>query len=38
MSEIFPHIASHVDEMALLRSVFGKSNDHVQAHYELPRA
>jgi hypothetical protein len=33
--EIFPHIASRVDELAVLRSVFGKSNDHVQAHYAL---
>ena len=31
VSEIFPLIAQHVDEMALLRSVYGKSNDHVQA-------
>ena len=35
VSEIFPEIAKHVDELALLRSVYGKSNDHVQAHYEL---
>ncbi|HUS06427.1 MAG TPA: DUF1501 domain-containing protein [Bryobacteraceae bacterium] len=35
VSEIFPKIASHVDDIALLRSVYGKSNDHVQAHYEL---
>ena len=28
-------IAAHVDEMALMRSVYGRSNDHVQAHYEL---
>jgi hypothetical protein len=35
VSEIFPHIAGHVDELAVLRSVFGKSNDHVQAHYAL---
>jgi hypothetical protein len=35
VSEIFPETAKHVDEMAFLRSVFGKSNDHVQAHYEL---
>ena len=31
----FPHMAQHVDEMAFLRSVYGKSNDHVQAHYEM---
>jgi uncharacterized protein DUF1501 len=35
VSELFPMIAGHVDEMAWLRSVYGKSNDHVQAHYEL---
>jgi hypothetical protein len=35
VSEIFPHMASHVDDLALMRSVFGKSNDHVQAHYAL---
>jgi hypothetical protein len=35
VSEIFPHLASKVDEIALIRSMHGKSNDHVQAHYEL---
>ncbi len=35
VSEIFPRIAEHADEFALLRSVYGKSNDHVQAHYAL---
>src|SRR6266699_4623581 len=35
VSEIFPLLAQHVDEMAFLRSVYGKSNDHVQATYEL---
>lgn len=35
VSEIFPETASHVDDLAIIRSVFGKSNDHVQAHYEL---
>ena len=35
VSEIFPHIATKVDELAFLRSVKGQSNDHVQAHYEL---
>ncbi len=33
--ELFPNIAKHVDELAFLRSVYGKSNDHVQASYEL---
>ena len=35
VSEIFPNLASKVDEIALIRSMYGKSNDHVQAHYEL---
>jgi hypothetical protein len=35
VSEIFPHIGSKADDLALLRSVYGQSNDHVQAHYEL---
>ncbi len=35
VSEIFPKIAGHIDDLAVLRSVYGKSNDHVQAHYEL---
>lgn len=33
VSEIFPSIAEHVDDLAVLRSVYGQSNDHVQAHY-----
>jgi hypothetical protein len=35
VSEIFPHIASHVDEIALIRSMYSMSNDHVQAVYAL---
>ena len=35
VSELFPHLAGHVDEMAFLRSVYGRSNDHVQATYEM---
>jgi hypothetical protein len=35
VSEIFPHIGSHADEIALIRSAFSMSNDHVQAHYAL---
>ncbi|MES1260948.1 MAG: DUF1501 domain-containing protein, partial [Acidobacteriota bacterium] len=34
VSEIFPRLATKVDELAFLRSVHGQSNDHVQAHYE----
>jgi hypothetical protein len=35
VSEIFPQIATHVDEIALMRSAMGMSNDHVQGHYAL---
>ena len=35
VSEIFPHISQHVDEIAFLRSVYGRSNDHVQGTYEM---
>src|SRR5277367_4861504 len=35
VSELFPTIAEqHIDDLAVIRSVYGKSNDHVQAHYE----
>ncbi len=34
VSELFPHMGSMVDEFALIRSGYGKSNDHVLAHYE----
>ncbi|MCU1257926.1 MAG: hypothetical protein JWO80_811 [Bryobacterales bacterium] len=35
VSEIFPQVAKHVDELAVMRSVMGMSNDHVQGHYAL---
>ena len=35
VSELFPHIGGHVDEIAFVRSVYGQSNDHVQATYEM---
>lgn len=35
ISELFPNIARHADSLALIRSLTGKSNDHVMAHYEL---
>src|ERR1700722_12257308 len=35
VSELFPHMASKIDDLAVLRSVKGQSNDHVQAHYEF---
>ena len=35
VSELFPHIAKHVDEMAFIKSLYGRSNDHIQATYEM---
>ena len=35
VSEIFPHIAQKVDEIAFIRSLYGRSNDHIQATYEM---
>src|SRR3989454_3836543 len=35
VSELFPNIGGHADEIAFVRSVFGQSNDHVQATYEM---
>jgi uncharacterized protein (DUF1501 family) len=35
VSELFPHLSQHVDELAFLRSVYGRSNDHVQGTYEM---
>jgi hypothetical protein len=35
VADIFPHIGRHVDEIAFLRSVYGRSNDHVQGTYEM---
>ena len=35
VSEIFPFLSQHVDEFAFLRSVYGRSNDHVQGTYEM---
>lgn len=34
VSELFPHIGSMVDDLAIIRSGHGRSNDHVVAHYE----
>ena len=34
ISELFPNIGSIMDDIALVRSGFGISNDHVLAHYE----
>jgi hypothetical protein len=34
VSELFPHIAGIVDELALIRSAVGRSNDHSISHFE----
>jgi hypothetical protein len=34
VSELFPHIAGIVDDLAFIHSCQGKSNDHVLSHYE----
>ena len=35
VSEIFPNLGKKVDEMAFIRSLYGRSNDHIQATYEM---
>ena len=35
VAELFPHLSRHVDGIAFLRSVYGRSNDHVQGTYEM---
>jgi Protein of unknown function (DUF1501) len=35
IAEIFPSLSRLVDEIAFLRSVYGRSNDHVQGTYEM---
>ena len=35
VSEVFPHTGKLVDDIAFIHSVYGRSNDHVQAHYEM---
>ena len=35
VSDLFPKIAEHADDFALIRSMYGPSNDHVQAHFAL---
>src|SRR5687768_8752168 len=34
VSELFPHTATMVDEMAFIRSAVGRSNDHSISHFE----
>ncbi len=35
ISELFTNVARHADDLAVVRTVIGRSNDHVMAHYEL---
>ena len=35
VSELFPRVGARADQLALIRSVMSKSNDHVQAAYAL---
>ena len=35
VSEIFPHLAKKADDLAVIRSHYGRSNDHIQATYEM---
>jgi hypothetical protein len=35
ISDLFPQIGGHADEIAFVRSLYGQSNDHVQATYEM---
>jgi len=34
VSELFPHMSTCVDDFALIRSCFGRSNDHSISHFE----
>jgi hypothetical protein len=34
VSELFPHVGSMVDDIALIRSAVGRSNDHSISHFE----
>lgn len=35
VSELFPNLAKHVDDIAFIKSLYGRSNDHIQATYEM---
>ena len=35
VSELFPHLSAHVDDIAFVKSLYGRSNDHIQATYEM---
>ena len=35
VSELFPHVAQHVDDIAFIRSMVARSNDHAPALFEM---
>lgn len=35
VSELFPHVAKHVDDLALIRSMYSLSNDHAPALFQM---
>lgn len=35
VSELFPHVAQHVDDIAFIRSMYGISNDHAPALFQM---
>jgi hypothetical protein len=35
MSELFPHLAKQADDIAFIKSLYGRSNDHIQSTYEM---
>jgi hypothetical protein len=35
VSELFPHVAKHVDEIAFIRSMYALSNDHAPALFQM---
>ena len=35
VSSLFSNLAQHVDDMTIIRSIQGRSNDHIQATYEM---
>ena len=35
VSELFPHLSKHVDDIAFIKSLYGRSNDHIQSTYEM---
>ena len=35
VSELFPHLAKQADDIAFIKSLYGRSNDHIQSTYEM---